>query len=80
VFAIQGDQVTRIYERRGGPAQQWDIALGGDYFLVRDTVGLSSAPVFKRGSIAPLIEFPAETRVVWIPGGVAAAPVIEMTQ
>jgi hypothetical protein len=80
VFVIQDDAVTKIYDRRGGPAEQWDILLGGDYFLVRDEVGLTSASLFKWGSAVPLIEFPAEMRVVWIPGSVAAAPVIEMAR
>jgi hypothetical protein len=80
VFAIEGDRLTRIYERRTAPTRQWDISVGGSYFLVRDEIQLTHATLFEKGGVVPLIEFPDATRVIWIPGSVAAVPVIEMTR
>jgi hypothetical protein len=80
VFAIEGDEVTRIYDRRRGSSQQWGILLGEDHFLVRDEISLTHASLFKKGQVTPVIEFPDDVRVIWIPGTIPIAPVIRVTQ
>jgi hypothetical protein len=69
-----------LHRRKMLRAIRWDILLGDDYFLVRDEISSTHATLFQKGGLAPLIEFPDETRVVWIPGSVAVAPVVEMTR
>lgn len=78
VFTIEDDAVTPIYDRQP-PTEQWDVLLGTDYFLVRAEVELSHATLFKKGQAQPVKEFADDASVIWIPGTIPTADVIELT-
>ena len=78
VFAIEDGTISRIYNRRP-PVAQWDVLFSPDYFLVRAEVDMTHATLFKKGSIQPAKEFDDAVRVIWIPGTLPAADVIEVT-
>lgn len=77
VFAIEGEQLSKLYDRTPRDTLL-DVLWAGDHVLVREQSTLARASVFERGRSTARIEFPETTRVVWIPGSVALAPVIEM--
>jgi hypothetical protein len=78
VFAIQGDVVTQIYNRiPEKPLTR--VLLGTEYFLLRALSGMAYATLFKKGQVEPVKEFAATTTVLWIPGTIPRADVIELT-
>jgi hypothetical protein len=79
VLAIAGEQVSPIYDR-AARGSLLDLLLAGEHFLVREQSTLTRASLFEKGRTTPRIEFPDHIRVVWIPGSVARAAVIEMVR
>jgi hypothetical protein len=69
--------LTQIYNRR--PAKPLaSVLLGTDYFLVRAEFEMTHATLFKKGQVEPVKEFPDAAVVIWIPGTIPRAEVIEL--